>query len=50
MQSVDALKNDTSFSKLNINKRNLLKGLPRVQQLKKLQDFVFVVKVYNKNQ
>ncbi len=50
MQSVDALKNDTSFSKLNINKKNLLKGLPRVKQLKKLQDFVFVVKVYNKNQ
>jgi len=49
LQSVDALKNDTSFSKLNLSKRNALRALPRVQQLKKLQDFVFVVKVFNKN-
>ena len=48
MQSVDILKNDTSFSEINLNKKNSLRQLNRVQQLKKIQDYVFNIKVFSK--
>jgi serine protease Do len=38
----DSLKGD-----LNINSKNVLAGLNRVQQIKKMQNYVFMVKVYN---
>jgi serine protease Do len=38
----DSLKGD-----LNMNSRNILAGLNRVQQIKKMQNYVFMVKVYN---
>ncbi|TWI96321.1 trypsin-like peptidase [Mucilaginibacter frigoritolerans] len=38
----DSLKSD-----LNINSKNVLAGLNRVQQIKKMQNYVFMVKVYN---
>lgn len=40
---------NTSEEKLSISKRNSMKGLKRATQLKKLEDFVFYVKVYEKN-
>lgn len=38
----DSLKGD-----INLNSKNILAGLNRVQQIKKMQNYVFMVKVYN---
>jgi len=38
---------DSLTSKLSLNNKNTLSGLSRVQQIKKVQNYVFQVKVYN---
>jgi serine protease Do len=38
---------DSLTRKFSLNSKNTLAGLNRVQQLKKLKDYVFMVKVYN---
>jgi len=38
---------DSLKGNLNLNYKNVLAGLNRVQQIKKLQNYVFMVKVYN---
>lgn len=38
---------DSLTRKFSLNSKNTLTGLSRVQQLKKLRDYVFMVKVYN---
>jgi len=47
---LDAINNipaDSLAKKVNLNKKNTLSGLTRQQQIKKLNDYVFMVKVYN---
>lgn len=43
---IDELKHDTSYQSLKILSNTTLKGLDRVQQIKKIQDYVFMVKIY----
>jgi len=38
---------DSLSDKLNLSNKNMLTGLSRVQQIKKMQNYVFQVKVYN---
>ncbi|MBF9252104.1 serine protease [Pontibacter sp. 172403-2] len=47
MQMVEELPETTSLAPMSLPKNNTLAGNPRPQQLKKLKDYVFVVKVYN---
>ena len=49
IDSFEKLKVDSSISNLSLNRKNNLKNLNRVGQLKKLQDYVFVVKVFDKD-
>jgi len=44
--ALDELKEDTSFQNLRINSASTVKNLNRVQQIKKIQDCVFMVKTY----
>lgn len=46
LKSVEAISKDALNRKMQINKTNLLKGLSRTAQIKKIQDFVYIVKVY----
>jgi S1-C subfamily serine protease len=43
---VDELKKDTAFRDLNLPTRSMVRNLDRVDQIKKIQDCVFMVKVY----
>jgi serine protease Do len=45
-RAVEELKQDKSFDDLNISSSSSLRGMDRVQQIKKLQDCVFMVKGY----
>lgn len=45
-KAVEELKQDNDFKDLNINTSSSLRGMDRVQQIKKLQDCVFMVKGY----
>ncbi|WP_235941924.1 S1 family peptidase [Pontibacter fetidus] len=47
LQIINELPTATTLSPLALPKKNTLAGISRPQQLKKLNDFVFVVKVYN---
>lgn len=42
----DLKKEDTAFQKLKLSSSSSLKGMDKVQQVKKIQDFVYMVKVY----
>src|SRR5690606_16417035 len=46
LKSIEAISKDDLNRKMQINKTNLLKGLSRTAQIKKIQDFVYIVKVY----
>ncbi len=46
MNMAEALKSD-SATRVSFNRQNTLAGRGRKQQLKKLKDFIFMVKVYN---
>ena len=46
MRLVDSLKNKQPVQAYHMPRINQLTGAARPQQLKRLQDFVFVVKVY----
>lgn len=41
----DLRKKDTAFERIKIPSNSLLKGIERVQQVKKIEDFVYMVKV-----
>jgi serine protease Do len=43
-QAVEDLKKDTSYQQLKISFGSTLKGIDKVQQVKKIQDYVFMVK------
>jgi serine protease Do len=42
---IDDLKNDTSFQKVKLSSKSLINGMERSQQIEKLQDYVFMIKV-----
>jgi serine protease Do len=46
LQSVGAIPSDSLEEKLILNKRNTLAGLNRREQIKKLEPYIFMVKVY----
>ena len=46
LQSIDAIPQDSLESKLTLNKKNSLSGLSRTDQIKKLKNYIFMVKVY----
>jgi len=47
-QAIDELKKDTAYQKIKMPTSSSLKGMERVQQIKQLQDCVFMVKSYTK--
>ncbi|QNF31505.1 trypsin-like peptidase domain-containing protein [Adhaeribacter swui] len=44
---IQGMGQDTLKEPINLSRRNNLAGLARTQQIKKLQDYVFMVKIYN---
>lgn len=46
LQSIKAIPQDSLSKELSINKRNSLSGLSRTEQIKKIQDYVYLVKVF----
>ncbi len=47
LKAVHSIPQDSLKQKIVIGKKNLLAGLNRTQQIKKMQDYIFIVKVYN---
>lgn len=47
LKAVSNIPQDSLKQKIVINKKNTLAGLNRTQQIKKMQDYIFMVKVYN---
>jgi serine protease Do len=47
LKTIQDIPADSLKKPLNINAKNVLAGLNRVQQIKKLQNYVFMIKVYN---
>ncbi|MCO4291597.1 serine protease [Solitalea sp. MAHUQ-68] len=47
LKFINSIPQDSLKSKITVNKKNALSGLSRTQQIKKLQDYVYMVKVYN---
>ena len=45
-KTIDELKTDSSFTGLKISTTSSLKGMDRVQQIRKIEDCIFIVKVY----
>jgi S1-C subfamily serine protease len=46
LQSIKAIPQDSLSKSLIINKRNSLAGLSRTNQIKKIQDYIYIVKVF----
>lgn len=46
LQSIGAIPQDSLDTKLTLNKKNTLSGLSRTDQIKKVKDYIFMVKVY----
>ena len=42
---IDELKKDTAYQKVKLASKSLLSGLERSQQVEKLEDYIFMVKV-----
>lgn len=47
LKAINNIPQDSLKQKIVINKKNALVGLNRTQQIKKMQDYIFIVKVYN---
>jgi S1-C subfamily serine protease len=47
LKAINNIPADSLSKKLVINKKNTLAGLNRTKQIKKMQDYIFIVKVYN---
>jgi serine protease Do len=47
LKSISNIPQDSLKQKININKKNTLSGLNRTAQIRKMQDYIFIVKVYN---
>ncbi|MFC3198600.1 trypsin-like peptidase domain-containing protein [Parapedobacter deserti] len=46
LKSISAIPPDSLENKLVINKKNMLNGLTRTEQVKRIQDYVYMVKVF----
>lgn len=46
LKSIAAIPTDSLESKVSINRKNTLSGLKRTDQIKRIQDYVYLVKVY----
>lgn len=46
LKAIEAIPSDSLSEKIVLNKKNSLAGLSRVEQIKKMQDYIFLVKVY----
>jgi hypothetical protein len=47
LKTIQDIPADSLKETLNLNNKNVLAGLSRVQQIKKLQNYIFMVRVYN---
>ena len=47
MEALNAIPTDSLTKRIAYGKRSPLQGLKRNKQIEKIQDFVFMVKVYN---
>ncbi|ADY51058.1 peptidase S1 and S6 chymotrypsin/Hap [Pseudopedobacter saltans DSM 12145] len=47
LKAVESIDQDSIKNKIVINKKNALSSLSKTQQIKKMQDYIFMVKVYN---
>ncbi|WP_316831581.1 serine protease [Pedobacter aquatilis] len=47
LEAMRAIPQDSLGKKLTVSKRSVLSGMKRAKQIEKLQDYVFMVKVYN---
>ncbi len=47
LRAVNSIPQDSLKQKIVLGKKNTLAGLNRTQQIKKMQDYIFIVKVYN---
>jgi len=45
-RTLDSLRSDSSIANIKVPSASSLKGLDRVQQIKKMQDYIFIVKSY----
>lgn len=46
LKAIESIPKDSLSDKLVLNKRNAFAGMSRVEQIKKMQDYVFIVKAY----
>ena len=49
MEALNAIPQDSLSKRVGYGKKSLLKGLKRDKQVEKIQDYVFMIKVYNNN-
>ncbi len=49
MEALNAIPQDSLQRRITYNKKNSLQGLKRNKQVEKIQDYVFMIKVYNNN-
>ena len=47
MKAIENIPSDSLSKPINLNNKNVLATLNRVQQIKKLQNYIFMVRVYN---
>lgn len=47
LEAMRAIPQDSLGKKLTVNKKSILAGMRRAKQIEKLQDYVFMIKVYN---
>jgi serine protease Do len=47
LRAFNSIPQDSLKKKITLGKKNTLSGLNRTQQIKKMQDYIFIVKVYN---
>ncbi|MGV3546976.1 MAG: trypsin-like peptidase domain-containing protein [Pedobacter sp.] len=49
MEALNAIPQDSLSRRVSYGKKSLLKGMKRNKQVEKMQDYVFMIKVYNNN-
>ncbi|WP_293300654.1 serine protease [Pedobacter sp. UBA4863] len=49
IEALNAIPQDSLSKRVSYGKKNVLKGLKRNKQVEKMQDYVFMIKVYNNN-
>jgi serine protease Do len=46
LNTIDELKKDSAYQNIKVNTVSSVKGMDRTQQIKKIEDCVFLVKTY----